>query len=67
MITDGFKVGNGSKQGDGLAPKLFNIAFKLVIRLLSVQVQFTIFCISLQLIGYADDINIMGRTERAVS
>ena len=59
MITDGFTVGNGLKQGDGLATNLFNIALKYVIRLLSVQVKFTIFYISLQLIGYADDINIM--------
>jgi len=28
MITDGFKVGNGLKQGDGLGPNLFNIALK---------------------------------------
>jgi hypothetical protein len=59
MITDGFRVGNGSKQGDGLVPKLFSIELKYVIRLLSVQVKFTIFYISLHLIGYADDINIM--------
>ena len=67
MITDGFRVGNGLKQGDGLAAKLFNIALKYVIRLLSVQVKCTIFYISQQLIGYADDINIMGRMKRAVS
>jgi len=59
MITDGFRVGNGLKQADGLAPNVFNIALKYAIRLLSVQVKFTIFYISLQLIGYADDINIM--------
>jgi len=59
MITDGFSVVNGLKQADGLAPNLFNIALKYVIRLLSVQVKFTIFYISLQLKGYADDINIM--------
>ena len=66
MITDGFRVGNGLKQGDGLAAKLFNIALKYVIRLLSVQVKFTIFYISLQLIGYADDIKSMGRMNRAI-
>jgi hypothetical protein len=66
-MTDGFKLGNGLKQGDGLAPSLFNIALKYVIRLLSVQVKFTIFYISLQLIGYADDTNSMGRMKRAVS
>jgi hypothetical protein len=67
IITDGFKVGNGLKQGDSLAANLFNIALQYVIRLLSVQIKSTIFYISLQLIGYADDINIMGRTKRAVS
>ena len=59
MITDGFRVGNGLKQADGLALSVFNIALKCAIRLLSVQVTFTIFYITLQLIGYADDINIM--------
>jgi sorting nexin-29 len=34
---------------------------------MSVQVKSTIFYISVQLIGYADDINIMGRVKRAVS
>jgi len=54
------------KQGDGLAPSLFNIVLKYGIRLLSVQVKFTVFYIPLQLIGYADDINFMGRMKRAV-
>ena len=26
-MTDGYQVGNGLKQGDGLAPNLFNIFF----------------------------------------
>jgi hypothetical protein len=30
MVTDGFMVGNGWKQGDGLAPNLFNIVLKYV-------------------------------------
>jgi sorting nexin-29 len=67
IMTDGFQVGNGLKQGDGLAPNLFNIALEYVIRQLSVQVTSTIFYKSVQIIGYADDINIMGRTKRAVS
>ena len=67
LMTDGFKVGNGLKQGDGLAPNLFNIALEYVIRQLSVHVTSTIFYKSVQLIGYADDINIMGRTKRAIS
>jgi hypothetical protein len=63
IITNGFKVGNGLKQGDGLAPDLFNIALEYVIRQLSVQAQATIFYKSVQLRGYADDINTMGRIE----
>jgi hypothetical protein len=43
MMTDGFKVGNGLKKGDGLGPNLFNIALEHVIKQLSVEVKFTIF------------------------
>jgi hypothetical protein len=66
-MTDGFKVGNGLKQCYGLIPNLFNIALEYVIRQLSVQVTSTIFHKSVQLIGYVDDINSMGRTKMAIS
>ena len=66
-MNDGFKVGNGSKQGDGLAPTFFNVALEYVIRQLSVDFRSTIIYRSLQLIGYADDINIMGRTKNLIS
>jgi len=66
-MTDGFKVLTGLKQGHGLAPNLFNIAMEYVIRQLLVQTTSTVFHKSVQLIGYADDINIMGRTKRAIS
>jgi len=66
IMTDGFKVGTGLKEGDGLAPNLFNIALEYIIRQLSVQTTSIIFHKSVQLIGYADDINIMGRTKRAI-
>jgi hypothetical protein len=67
MMNGGFKVGNGLKQGDGLAPTFDNIALEYVIRQLSVDVRPTIFYKSVQLRGYADDINIMGRTKSPVS
>jgi hypothetical protein len=60
IMTDGFKVGTGLKQGDGLVPNLFNIALEYVIRKLSVQTTLKMFHKSIQLMGYADDINIMG-------
>jgi hypothetical protein len=36
-MTDGFEVGSGLKQGDGLTPSLFNLALEYLIRQLSVQ------------------------------
>jgi hypothetical protein len=67
IMMDVFKVGTGWKQGDGPAPSLFNITLEYVVSQLSVQTASTIFHKSVQLIGYADDINIMGRTKRAIS
>jgi hypothetical protein len=55
------------KQRDGLAPNLFNIVLEYVIRQLSVEVKSTIFYKSVQLTGYAENINIIRRTKRAVS
>jgi flagellar motility protein MotE (MotC chaperone) len=57
--------------GDGSAPTLCNIALQYAIRQkdrqLSADVKSTIFYKSVQLGGYADDMNIMGRMKRAVS
>jgi len=43
IMTGGFKVGSGLKQGERLAPNLFNIALEYVPRQLSVEVKSTIF------------------------
>ena len=67
IMTDGFKVGNGLKQGDRLTPNPFNIALGNIVKQLSVQTTSTIFHKSVQLFGYADDINVMGRTKSAIS
>jgi hypothetical protein len=63
-MTDGFKVGNGLI--DGLTSNLFNTALRYVTKHLSVQVRLTTFYKSVQLIGYADYINIMGRRKRTL-
>jgi len=67
IMTDGFKVGNGLQKGDRLAPTLFNISLEYVMRQLSVEVNSTTLYKSVQLVGYADDVNIIGRTKRAVT
>jgi len=67
MMTEDFKKGNGLRQGYGLAPNLFNVPLNYIITQLSVEVKCTIFYRSVQLLGYADDINIMRRKKRPVS
>lgn len=42
-MTAGFTVGSGLKQGDWLAPYLFNIAMEYVSRQMSVEIMSTIF------------------------
>lgn len=49
------------QQGDGLTPLLFNIALEYALRQLSVDVNYQLIYISGQIVGYADDVNIMGR------
>jgi len=50
IMTDGFQVGTGLKQGDGLAPNLFNIALECVIGKFSVKTTSIMFRKSVQLI-----------------
>jgi len=51
MIVDGFKLENGLKLGDGLAPNLFNIALEYIIKELSTEVKSTVFHKTVLLIG----------------
>jgi hypothetical protein len=61
-LTDHFEVNRKLKQGDGL----FNIALEHAKRQLSVDVNSSLIYKSGQIIGYADDINIMGRSTQTV-
>jgi hypothetical protein len=61
-LTDHFEVRRRLKQGDGLAPLVFSIVLEYAIRQLSVDVNSSLICKSDQIVGYADDINIMGRS-----
>jgi hypothetical protein len=49
-LTYNFEVNRGLQQGDGLAPLLFNTALEYALRQLSGQI-----------VGYADDMNVMER------
>jgi hypothetical protein len=65
-LTDHFEVKRGLKQGDGLAPVLFNIVLEYDIRQLSVDVNASLIYQAGQIVGYVDDINVMGRSIQTV-
>jgi hypothetical protein len=50
---------NGLKQGDGLAPLVFNIVLEYVIRKSNINTDGTLIYKSIQIAAYADDVNIM--------
>jgi hypothetical protein len=53
------------KQGDGLAPLLFNLILEYVTRKLQVDTKHTLQYKSVQTVGYAVDINLMDRSLRS--
>jgi sorting nexin-29 len=52
----------GVRQGDALACLLFNIALEKIIRDLGIQTRGTIFFKTVQILAYADDIDLMACT-----
>jgi hypothetical protein len=60
-------VKNGLKQGYWLAPILFNVSLQYIIRKQSLTEDSTVMYTSVQVMGYADDINILGRSRMAVN
>jgi sorting nexin-29 len=65
-FSEPINVKNRVRQGDALACLLFNIALEKVIRNAAVNIRGTIFDKSVQILAYADDIDIIGRTQSAV-
>ena len=61
-FSEPIKVKNGVWQGDVLDCLLFNIALEKVIRDAAVNKRGTIFYKSIQILAYADDTDIIGRT-----
>ena len=64
--SDLFETCTGFRQGDALSCAFFNIVLESIVRRAGVDTRQTIYTKSTQLLGYADDIDIIGRTERAV-
>lgn len=66
LLSRPINIFNGLRQGDGLACLLFNLALEKAIRDSGTATRGTIVNRSSQLLAYADDIDIIGRTEQAV-
>jgi hypothetical protein len=60
QISEDFTLSKGLRQGDAIAPLLFNIVLEIAIQRSNVGTQGTIFSKCSQIMAYADDI-IMGR------
>jgi sorting nexin-29 len=61
-LSEPISTTHGVKQVDALACLLFNVALKKVIRDSGIQTRGTIFFKTVQILAFADDIDLMART-----
>jgi hypothetical protein len=62
QLSEPFFTQRGLRQGDALACLLFNIALENVIRDSGIERQGIIYYKSVQVLAYADDLDIIGRS-----
>jgi hypothetical protein len=66
QLSELFTTERGLRQGDALACLLFNAALEWAIKKSGIETRGTIFHKSIQVLAFADDINIIGRSLRVV-
>ena len=66
-LSGEFDYGKGVLQGDALACLLFILALEKAMRDAGIDSSGTVFSRLVQVLGYADDLNIIGRFLRAVT
>jgi hypothetical protein len=66
MLSSPIITRNGVRHGDSLACILFIIAFEKVVRDAGINTRGTIFYKSVQILAFADDIDIIGRTQKSM-
>jgi hypothetical protein len=64
--SESFETRQALRQGDVLPTLLFNVVLKVIVRRANLQTTSTIYNKELQLIAYADDIDIVDRSQSAV-
>jgi hypothetical protein len=61
-LSNPLEAKNGLRQGDALACLLFNIVLEKLVRDSGIQTRGTIFYKTVQMLAYADDVDLMSRT-----
>lgn len=61
-LSRDFECGRGLRQGDALSCLLFNMALEKALRDSGTQLKGTIFDKTIQILAYADDVDIIGRS-----
>ena len=67
VLSEPLECRKGLRQGDGLSCLLFNIALEGVIRRAGLNMRGTMFTKSGQLVCFADDIDVIGRSLETVA
>jgi hypothetical protein len=64
--SEPFKTRQGLRQGDVLSTLLFNVVLEVIVRRANLQTTGTIYNKETQVLSYADDIDIVDRSQSAV-
>jgi hypothetical protein len=64
--SESFETRQGLRQGDVLSTLLFNVVLEVIVRQANLQTTGTIYNKETQLLAYADDIDIVGRSQSAI-
>jgi len=62
MMTEEFAINKGLRQGDALTTQLFNVVLEKVMRHIQINKGGSIYTRTLQILAYADDVNLIGRS-----
>jgi hypothetical protein len=63
-LSETFRTQNGLRQDDALSCTLFSLALEKVIRQSGINTRGIVFYKSIQILAYADDIDVMGQNEK---